>query len=256
MPEFTSFVNRDGVRIDGFVIYPADYERGKKYPGVLHIHGGPRQAYSSNYAHEMQLFSSHGYFVFFCNPRGSASRGEKFSALGDRRGTIDYEDIMAFTDHVLERYPDLDGERLGVTGISFGGFMTNWIIGHTGRFRAAVSCCSIVNNLSFFGVSDENSWGSLLAPWDNVQRGWDGSPLKYYRNVTTPTMFVQTYEDYRCPLSEAVQMYTALQIIGVDTRLCMFHGESHSLSRTGHPRNRVRRLRAILEWMDKYLKTT
>ena len=256
MPEFTSFVNRDGVRIDGFVIYPADYERGKKYPGVLHIHGGPRQAYSSNYAHEMQLFSSHGYFVFFCNPRGSASRGEEFSALGDRRGTIDYEDIMAFTDHVLERYPDLDGERLGVTGISFGGFMTNWIIGHTGRFRAAVSCCSIVNNLSFFGVSDENSWGSLLAPWDNVQRGWDGSPLKYYRNVTTPTMFVQTYEDYRCPLSEAVQMYTALQIIGVDTRLCMFHGESHSLSRTGHPRNRVRRLRAILEWMDKYLKTT
>ena len=253
-PELTSFVNKDGVRIDGFVIYPADYQEGKKYPGVLEIHGGPRAAYSDIYNHEMQVLSANGYFVFYCNPRGSSSRGEAFSALKDRRGTIDYEDIMAFTDHVIATYPGLDGERLGVTGISFGGFMTNWIIGHTTRFKAAVSCCSIVNNLSFFGDSDENNWGSLIAPWDQVERGWDGSPLKYYRNITTPTMFVQTYEDYRCPLSEAVQLYTALQIRGVETKLCMFHNESHSLSRMGHPRNRIRRLRALLEWMDEHLK--
>ena len=252
--KLTSFINRDGVRIDGFVIYPTDYEEGKKYPGILQIHGGPRAAFSDYYSHEMQMFASNGYFVLYCNPRGSSSRGEEFSALKDRRGTIDYEDIMAFVDHVIAHYPGLDGERLGVTGGSFGGFMTNWIIGHTTRFKAAVSCCSIVDNLSFFGDSDENSWGSLIAPWDNLDRAWDGSPLKYYKNVTTPTMFVQMEEDYRCPLSEAVQMYTALQIRGVDTKLCIFHGDSHTLGRTGHPRNRIRRFRALLTWMDQYLK--
>ena len=108
--------------------------------------------------------------------------------------------------------------------------------------------------MSFFGDSDENNWGSLVSPWDTPLRGWDGSPLKYYRNVTTPTMFVQTYEDYRCPLSEAIQFYTALQIRGVETKLCMFHGDSHCLSRLGHPRNRIRRLHALLDWMDTHLK--
>ena len=253
-PQPVSFVNKDGVRIDGFVIYPAAYQEGQKYPGVLQIHGGPRSAYSDSYSHEMQVLASHGCFVFFCNPRGSASRGEAFAALGDRRGTVDFEDLMAFTDYVASICPGLDPDRLGVTGISYGGFMTNWIIGHTTRFRAAVSCCSIANNLSFFGDSDENNWGSLLAPWDNPEKGGDGSPLKYYREVTTPTLFIQTDEDYRCPLSEAVQMYTALQIRGIASKLCIFHGDSHSLSRTGHPRNRVRRLQALLSWMDQYLK--
>ncbi len=253
-PRLTSFINKDGVRIDGFVIYPAGYEEGKKYPGILEIHGGPRSAYGDSYYHEMQMFSSNGYFVFFCNPRGSSSRGEDFAALGDRRGTIDFEDIMAFTDHVIGTCPGLDGERLGVTGVSYGGFMTNWIIGHTTRFKAAVPCCSIVNNLSIFGDSDENNWGSVIAPWDNPQKGWDGSPLKYFRAVTTPTMFVQTFEDYRCPLSEAVQFHTALQITGVETRLCLFRGDSHCLSRLGHPRNRIRRLGVILDWMDRHLK--
>lgn len=253
-PELTSFINKDGVRIDGFVIYPANYEKGKKYPGVLEIHGGPRATYTDAYIHEMQMLSSNGYFVFFCNPRGSASRGETFSAPVPKEGTLDYEDIMEFTDHVLEICPDLDASRLGVTGGSFGGFMTNWIIGHTDRFRAAASCRSISNNISVYGVSDESSWGRRLCPWDNVEEVWDGSPLKYWRNVKTPTIFLQSHEDYRCPMEEATQMYTALQILGVDTKLCMFHGDSHELSRSGHPRNRVRRLREIMGWMDRYLK--
>ncbi len=253
-PELTSFINRDGVRIDGFVIYPAGYEKGKKYPGVLEIHGGPRAAYTDAYVHEMQMLSSNGYFVFFCNPRGSASRGEAFSAPLPKEGTLDYEDIMAFTDHVLEKYPDIDGDRLGVTGGSFGGFMTNWIIGHTTRFKAAASCRSIANKTSQYGVADESNWGSRACPWDDVEAAWEGSPLKYYRNIKTPTVFLQSYEDYRCPLCEAVQMYTALQILGVETRLCMFHGDSHELSRSGHPRNRVRRLREIMAWMDGHLK--
>jgi len=255
-PELTSFINKDGVRIDGFVIYPAGYEKGKKYPGVLEIHGGPRATYTDAYIHEMQMLSSNGYFVFYCNPRGSASRGEAFSAPVPKEGTLDYEDIMEFTDHVLEKYPDVDGERLGVTGGSFGGFMTNWIIGHTDRFKAAASCRSISNNISMYGVSDESSWGRRVCPWDeeNLAAVWDGSPLKYWRNVKTPTVFLQSHEDYRCPMAEAVQMYTALQILGVDTKLCMFHGDSHELSRSGHPRNRVRRLREIMGWMDKYLK--
>ena len=161
---------------------------------------------------------------------------------------------MAFTDHVLEQYPDVDAGRLGVTGGSFGGFMTNWIIGHTDRFKAAASCRSIANNISQFGVSDESSWSSQVPKWDKLEETWDGSPLKYYRNVKTPTVFLQSYEDFRCPMAEAVQMYTALQIMGVETKLCMFHNESHELSRSGHPRNRVRRLREIMGWMDKHLK--
>ena len=253
-PELTTFINSDGVRIDGFVIYPANYEKGKKYPGVLEIHGGPRATYTDAYIHEMQMLSSNGYFVFFCNPRGSASRGEAFSAPLPKEGTKDYEDIMAFTDHVLEQYPDVDAGRLGVTGGSFGGFMTNWIIGHTDRFKAAASCRSIANNISQFGVSDESSWSSQVPKWDKLEETWDGSPLKYYRNVKTPTVFLQSYEDFRCPMAEAVQMYTALQIMGVETKLCMFHNESHELSRSGHPRNRVRRLREIMGWMDKHLK--
>ena len=253
-PELTSFVNKDGVRIDGFILYPAGFQKGKKYPAVLEIHGGPRAAYTEAYIHEMQMLSANGYFVFFCNPRGSAARGEAFSAPLPKEGTLDYEDIMAFTDHVLARCPEIDAQRLGVTGGSFGGFMTNWIIGHTGRFQAAASCRSISNKLSLYGVSDESSWGSRRSPWDHLEEAWDGSPLKYYRNVKTPTIFLQSDEDFRCPLCEAVQMYTALQITGVDTRLCIFHGDSHELSRSGHPRNRVRRLREIMAWMDKYLK--
>ena len=253
------FVNDNGDTIQGWVIPPAGYQKGKKYPGILDIHGGPKTAYGDVYYHEMQLWANRGYFVFYCNPRGSEGKGDEFGFLMTRYGTVDYDDIMAFTDQVLERWPDIDPARLGVTGGSYGGYMTNWIVGHTDRFAAAASQRSISN-----WISDENSsdWSYMYSPCRfggiharrKVEEGWASSPLKFAKNAVTPMLFIHAEEDFRCPLGEALQLYTDLINRGVETRLCLFRGENHELSRSGGPRNRVKRLEEITAWMDAHLK--
>ena len=243
--------------IDGWVLPPADYDPGKQYPAVLEIHGGPKNIYSTVYFHEMQILSSEGYFVLFCNPVGSDGKGTGFfEAIRACYGTVDYESLMAFTDAALEAYPQIDRSRVAVTGGSYGGFMTNWIIGHTDRFACAVSQRSISNMLSFWGTADvgynsvpDKNGGDLYSAHQLL---WDQSPLKYARNVTTPTLFLHSDEDYRCPLEQGVQMYTAVSLTGTDTRLVVFNGENHSLSRTGKPRSRIRRLEELLNWIKKY----
>ncbi|WP_458863353.1 S9 family peptidase [Acidaminobacterium chupaoyuni] len=258
-PQPLSFTNKDGVRIDGFVLLPMDYDAGKKYPGILEVHGGPRTNYCAGFMHEMQVMAGEGSFVFFCNPRGSSARGEKFADIRGKYGTIDYEDLMAFTDEVLKKYPAIDEKRLGVTGGSYGGFMTNWIIGHTNRFAAAASQRSISNWVSFYGVCDIGPWFGEremggATPWNNLEVLWNSSPLKYAMNATTPTLFIHSMEDYRCWLPEGIQMYSALQLKGVETRMCMFKGENHELSRSGKPKHRVRRLTEINDWLFRFIK--
>ena len=166
---------------------------------------------------------------------------------------------MLFTDKVLESYPAIDEKRVGVTGGSYGGFMTNWIIGHTGRFAAAASQRSISNWLSFYETSDIGYFFAADqvdgTPWTAMEKLWDQSPLKYADKVTTPTLFIHSDEDYRCPLSEGMQMFTAIKDHGVDARMCIFKGENHELSRSGKPKHRIRRLAEITGWFDKYLKT-
>lgn len=256
-PERLEFTN-DGVTIEGFVLKPADYDANKCYPGILDIHGGPKTVYGEVFCHEMQLWANEGYFVFFCNPRGSDGRGDEFADIRGKYGTIDYDDLMKFTDLVLERYPQIDKHRLGVTGGSYGGFMTNWIIGHTDRFKCAASQRSISNWISKFGTTDIgyyfNSDQIQSTPWDNPEKMWFHSPIKYANQVVTPTLFIHSEEDYRCWLAEGLQMFTALKYHGVDARLCMFRGENHELSRSGKPRHRVRRLEEITNWFEKYLK--
>ena len=137
-PEPVTFT-RDGVEIDGWILKPVDYDPDKSYPGILDIHGGPKTIYSPVFVHEMQYWAGKGYFVFFCNPEGSDGRGDEFADIRGKYGTIDFDDLMKFVDEVLARYPQIDPARLGVTGGSYGGFMTNWVIGHTGRFAAAAS---------------------------------------------------------------------------------------------------------------------
>jgi dipeptidyl aminopeptidase/acylaminoacyl peptidase len=165
---------------------------------------------------------------------------------------------MDFTDAVLERYPQINPSRIGVTGGSYGGFMTNWIIGHTNRFACAASQRSISNWISFYGTSDigyyfaEDQNASNI--YETQEKLWWHSPLRYANQVTTPTLFVHSNEDYRCPMSEGMQMYTALMDRGIDARLCYFKGENHELSRSGKPLHRERRLKEITKWMDKYLK--
>jgi len=258
--EYIPFTNAEGISIDGWVMKPADFDPEKKYPGVLEIHGGPRGAYGTPFMHEMQALCGAGYVVFFCNPRGSEGYGEVFADLRGRYGDIDYADLMAFTDHVLQSVPQLDPARLGACGGSYGGFMCNWIEGHTDRFAALVSQRSISNWVSDYGSSeigvtfDVNELGG--DPWSDHDAMWRQSPLKYADRAKTPILFIHALQDYNCTVDQGIGMFTAMKRFGVPTRMCLFEGEGHSLSRSGKPRHRIRRLEEIFNWFEKYLKHT
>lgn len=258
IPEKLTFKTKEEVLIEGWVMKPIGYQEGKTYPAILNIHGGPKTVYGEVFYHEMQYWANEGYVVFFCNPRGSDGRGNIFADIRGKYGTIDYEDIMNFTDLVLEKYTFIDKKRIGVTGGSYGGFMTNWIIGHTNRFRAAASQRSISNWISKFATTDigyyfvDDQIGAT--PWTDVDKLWEHSPLKYADRVSTPTLFIHSEEDYRCWLPEGIQMFTALKYHGVESRLCIFKGENHELSRSGKPKHRIKRLEEITKWFDHYLK--
>lgn len=257
-PIEVTFKLSDGGMIKGWVMKPSNYKEGKKYPAILDIHGGPKAAYGTVFCNEMQYWASQGYAVLFCNPRGSDGKGNDFSNIRGKYGTIDYDDIMKFTEIVLDKFNFIDKERLGVTGGSYGGFMTNWIIGHTDRFKAAASQRSISNwiskfcttDIGYFFVEDQN----LATPWDNQEKLWNHSPLKYADKVKTPTLFLHSDEDYRCWIAEGFQMFTALKFHGVESKLVMFRGENHELSRSGKPKHKIRRLKEITTWFDQHLK--
>ena len=258
--KYIPFVNGDGVAIDGWVLEPYGFDgadSGRKWPGVLEIHGGPRGTYAEIFFHEMQVMASRGWFVFFCNPRGSEGYGEEFADLRGKYGTIDYEDLMAFTDHVLELYPQIDPGRLGAGGGSYGGFMCNWIEGHTDRFAAIASQRSVSNWVSDFGCSEIgiffNQNELCATPWNDMGRMWEASPLKYAHNAKTPILFIHSMCDYNCTLDQSIQMFTAMKYFGVPTRMCLFEGENHNLSRSGKPKHRMRRLKEIVGWFEKYL---
>ncbi|MGC9529026.1 MAG: S9 family peptidase [Candidatus Bipolaricaulaceae bacterium] len=260
LPEKFPVTAADGTKLDAWILRPPDFDPGRRYPAVLEIHGGPRAAYGEVFFHEMQVLAGAGFAVLFANPRGSSGRGNQFADIRGKYGTVDYEDLMATVDQALQRFPFVDPERLGVLGGSYGGFMTNWIIGHTDRFRAAVSQRSIANWISKFCTTDigyifnRDQLGA--APWEpgGADRLWRHSPLRYADRVRTPTLFIHAGEDYRCWLPEGIQMFTSLRYHGVDARLVLFPGENHELSRSGNPRARVRRLREIERWLSRHLQ--
>lgn len=247
---------RDGYELHGWILKPKDYDPKQFYPAILDIHGGPKTVYGPVFYHEMQVWANKGAFVFFMNPRGSDGRGNEFADIRGKYGTGDYDDLMMFTDLVLETYPAIDKKRVAVTGGSYGGFMTNWIIGHTDRFISAASQRSISNWIGFTYSSDIGPYfavdqqGANL--YDDVEKLWWHSPLKYARNVKTPTLFIHSDEDFRCPYFEGIQMYGALMEQDVETRLVMFKGENHELSRGGKPKHRIKRLEEITDWIFKY----
>jgi dipeptidyl aminopeptidase/acylaminoacyl peptidase len=257
-PQPVSFRNENGVEIIGYAIPPANYEQGKKYPAILDIHGGPKTAFGVGLFHEMQYWANQGYAVIFTNPTGSDGGGNAFANIKGRYGETDYRDLMKFTDVALETFPFLDAERIGVTGGSYGGFMTNWIIGHTDRFRAAASQRSIASWISFSNTTDigytfiQSQIGGDA--WTNHDGLWAQSPLKYADRVKTPTLFIHSEEDYRCWWSEGIQMFYALKYFDIPSRIVIFKGENHELSRSGRPQNRIKRLKEITDWMDTYLR--
>lgn len=248
----------DGFEVYGWVMKPVEYENGKRYPAILHIHGGPPIIFSSTFYAEQQVWANHGYFVFFCNPRGSDGRGTDFRYITGGHGDWDYHSIMDWFEGALKRYPEVDQSRLGLTGGSYGGFMTNWIITQTDRFAAAVSQRSISNWISFEYTAIRGWWLTThkfgVRAGQNAKPLWDSSPLKYAESCRTPTLFIQSDNDHVCSLDQALCMYAALKIAGCETKMCIFHGEDHALSRIGRPENRIRSMNEILEWFDEHLK--
>lgn len=258
-PEEINYINAEGNEIQGWVIVPDQLDENKKYPGILCIHGGPNMVYSSVYYHMMQLLSAQGYFVFFCNPRGSSGRGNDFTDIRGNFAAHAFSDIMGFTEAVLEKYIHIDENRLGVMGGSYGGYMTNYVITHTTKFSAAVSERGISNAISMFNTSDIGytymaDYLGECDPWNNIDTYLKDSPIMYANKVKTPTLFIHGKKDNRCNYTESLQMYSALKYFGVDSKLCLFEEESHSLEVKGKPLNKIKRFDEIIKWVNKYLR--
>ena len=256
-PEKISYEGDEGWTVNGWIMKPATFKEGEKYPLIVEVHGGPHTMYANTFFHELQLLAAQGYGVLYVNPRGSHSYGQQFvDGCRNHYGEGDYEDIMAGLDHVLADYNWIDTSRLGVTGGSYGGFMTNWIVGHTNRFKAAVTQRSISNWVSFFGVSDIGYYFTewqIGADMTDVEKLWHHSPLKYSQNIETPLLILHGEEDDRCPIEQAEQLYITLKSMGKTTQFVRFPKAEHNLSRTGLPNLRIQRLEQILDWFKKYL---
>jgi dipeptidyl aminopeptidase/acylaminoacyl peptidase len=252
------WVESNGDMIQGWLIRPEgnSAESTDLAPLILNIHGGPHAQFSPAFFHELQMYVARGYALVYTNPRGSTGRTNDFAkAVQAKWGTADMPDFMAAVDHVLS-LGGLDPDRLGVTGGSYGGFSTNWLLGHTDRFKAAVTDRSICNMQSMAGTDDialYSLYPELGKPWENLDAYWDMSPLKYVGNVTTPCLIIHSEHDYRCPMEQAEQWYMALKVLDVPTELVRFPDESHGLGRNGKPKHRVERLQRTLAWFEKYL---
>lgn len=248
----------NGEMIQGWLIRPEGNTAGSTdlAPLILNIHGGPHAQFSNAFFHELQMYVARGFALAYINPRGSTGRTNDFArAVQAAWGKADMPDFMAAVDHVLS-LGGLDPDRLGVTGGSYGGFSTNWLLGHTDRFKAAVTDRSISNMTSMFGTDDialVSLDPDMGTPWENQELYWDLSPLKYVGNVTTPCLIIHSEHDYRCPMEQAEQWFIALKKLGVPTEFVRFPDESHGLGRNGKPKRRVERLERTLGWFEKYL---
>jgi len=257
-PEEFSYKGADGWDIQGWIMRPTAAAEAPP-PAILEIHGGPMAMYGWSFFFEFQLLAAHGYAVVFTNPRGSTGYGRAFSAaVNSDWGGKDFQDIMAGLDTaVLKGWVDPD--RLGIGGGSYGGYMTNWIIGHTDRFKAAVTMRCVSNLASIFGTGDLD-WILTIdtmdaVPWKDLDRLMERSPITYVEKITTPLLILHSDRDLRCPISEGEQMFTALKLLGREVKMVRFEGQSHDLSRSGHPRSRVIRLRHIVGWFLRHVPT-
>jgi dipeptidyl aminopeptidase/acylaminoacyl peptidase len=251
---------RAGFTVDGWVMRPAGFAPGRRYPALLNVHGGPASQYGHGFFDEFQVYAGAGYAVVYVNPRGSQGYGEAFAraVVGDWGGG-DHADVMAGLDEALRRYDFLDPDRLGVMGGSYGGFMTSWIVGHTGRFKAACSERALNTFWSFSGTSDIGhyfpEWHSGgPPPWEDLEWYLEHSPLSYAKDIRTPLLILHSENDLRCPIEQAEQLFVALKRLGRPVRLVRFPDEDHDLSRTGRVRHRLARFRFLLDWFGQYLR--
>ncbi len=257
-PEEIWYTSFDGKRIQAWIQKPPNFDSSKKYPFIIQIHGGPHAAYGFTFTHEFQWMAAKGYVVLYTNPRGSTSYGQDFgNIIQYNYPGEDYKDLMAGVDEVLKR-GYVDDKRLGVTGGSGGGVLTNWTVGHTNRFKAAVSQRSIADWAGFWYTADFTLFTPTWfrgAPWEDPQDFVKRSPITYVKNITTPMMFIEGEVDWRTPPNEGGEiLFRALKYRKVPTVMVRFPNESHELSRSGAPWHRVERLQHIVNWFDKYLQ--
>jgi dipeptidyl aminopeptidase/acylaminoacyl peptidase len=246
-----------GLEIEAWLLKPYGYEPGRKYPLVLYIHGGPHAAYGEGWFDEFQNITGAGMFVLFTNPRGSGGYGADFTyATRGRWGMEDYEDLMKAVDIVAQR-PDVDSTRMGVTGGSYGGFMTAWVTTRTNRFKAAQTDRMISNWFSWYGSSEAQGLTEFEfygKPWDNWDLYEALSPLRHVEKVITPTLIVQSEEDHRTPMTDAEQWFMALEKRGIPVEFVRYPRSNHDLSRTGEPWLLVDRLARLRQWFSYWLK--
>ena len=213
-PKAFSFKASDRAKIEGWALVP---EGTGRHPAILYVHGGPKTAFGHAYSHELQTFASAGYAVVCLNPRGSDGYSEKFADIRGGYGTRDFKDLMEGLDHAIEAFP-IDGRRVAIAGGSYGGFMTNWALGHTDRFRAGVTDRSIASWFSMFGCSDIGIWfakdQTRADPWADEEKLMAASPIRYAKEIRAPLLIIHSFEDYRCPWPDALQLFTALRYMG------------------------------------------
>jgi dipeptidyl aminopeptidase/acylaminoacyl peptidase len=268
MAEPVRYVARsaDGTEVPCWAVAPVGAEKGKRYPTILNVHGGPFTSYGNRFFDEFQLQVGSGFGVLFCNPRGSSGYTEGWGRAvrwpecendpGSGWGGVDYEDVMACVEEGCKQFDWVDSDLLGITGGSYGGYMTSWAIGHTNRFKAALSerACNNLLNLeinsdiatvfrSYVGRSHLDDPGAYLRQ----------SPITYVEQISTPVLIVHSEDDWRCPINQAEELFVALRLLGKEPEMVRFPGETHELSRSGAPKHRVARIELLLDWFKEHL---
>jgi len=256
-PEEIWYSSFDGRKIQGWILKPPDFDAAEKYPLILQIHGGPHAAYGNTFTHEFQWMAARGYVVLYVNPRGSSNYGQDFgNVIQFRYPGDDYRDLMAGVDELVKK-GYVDPQRLGVTGGSGGGLLTNWVVTQTTRFKAAVSQRDISDWSNFWYTADfalfTPRW-FRKAPFENPAEFASRSPITHAAKIETPLMFILGDEDWRTPpAAGGEELFRALKYLKRPTVMVRFPGENHELSRSGRPWHRVERLQHIVGWFDKYL---
>ncbi len=263
-PERFTATSPDGSEVEAWVVRPAGFEEGRHYPVLLSVHGGPFTQYGNKFFDEFQVFAGAGYAVVYSNPRGSSGYSEAWGRAirgpadgGPGWGTVDYEDVMAVVDEALRRFYFCDPERVGVLGGSYGGFMTSWIVGHTDRFKAAISERAVNNFIAEGGSSDIGAWFKAYVGthwFEDPETYLRISPTTYAGEITTPLLILHSEDDLRCPVVNAEELFVILRLLGREVELVRFPGEGHELSRSGSPQHRVTRFEVILDWFERHLK--
>ena len=257
-------LSKDGTEVDAWLMRPAGFEAGKRYPVLLNVHGGPFTQYGTGFFDEFQVYAGAGYAVLFANPRGGSGYSEAWGRAirgpiddaGPGWGTVDYEDVLGVVDTALATFDFLDPDRLGIIGGSYGGFMTTWVISHDHRFKAAVSERAVNNCVSAAGSSDvfwifERQFGG---PWyDHVDAWLKHSGVTYAREIETPVLILHSEQDLRCNIEQGEHLFNLLRLLGKEVEMVRFPAEGHELSRSGSPLHRVQRFEVILEWFGRYL---